>query len=233
MEGTTVIAGMGPGFCEAFAHKAASEGRPVAFFSRNKEYLMKFESELRDSGYEARGIPVDVTVPTAVNDGMERVRNELGPIETLAYTASTVTNSPQESLDPNRFEQLWRVYALGGLHCFRAALQDLSEAEGTVLFFGASPTGGDFAFKSGKDAMRGLARSLADKYGSTGIHVAHVIIDGKFLNPDVLEREQNINEDEYIDLQAAADTCHHLVDQPHRSRTFELDLHANERTTVH
>lgn len=232
MTGAAVIAGLGPGFCEEFAWKLAREGHPVGMFARSADYLADVEAELRDAGFEALAIPVDVTDPSAVAEGIDRVRDEFGRIEVLAHMASTVTSSSAEELDPGRFEKMWRLYTLSGLLCFRQVLEDMRDSGGTVLFFGAFPDAGDFAFKSGKDATRGLARSLADEYGPVGVHVAHVVIDGQLLNPDVYDSGDEVNENEYIDPVAAAETCYHLVEQPDRARTFELDLHANERTTT-
>ena len=232
MTDAAVIAGLGPGFCEEFAWKLAREGHPVGLLARSEDYLADVESALRDDGFEALAIPLDVTDPDAVADGFEQVREAFGRVEVLAHMASTVTSASEVELDPVRFEKLWRLYAHAGLLCFREVLDDMRDGGGTVLFFGASPDAGDFAFKSGKDATRGLARSLADEYGSDGIHVAHVQIDGMLLNPDVLETADEIDEDAYIDPEAAAETCYHLVQQPDRARTFELDLHANDRTTA-
>ncbi len=226
-----LIAGLGPGFCEEFAWKLAREDHPVGMFARSSEYLADVEAALRDAGHDALALPVDVTDPTAVADGIDQINDEFGRIEVLAHTASTVTSTTETELDPRRFEKLWRLYSYGGLVCFRAVLDDLRTTGGTVLFFGASPDAGDFAFKSGKDATRGLARSLANQYGPEGIHVAHVIIDGSLLNPDVYETEENVTEKEYIDPKAAAETCYHLVQQPPRAQTFELDLHATHRKT--
>lgn len=233
MTGVAAIAGLGPGFCEEFAWKLADEGHPVAMFSRSEAYLADVEADLREAGHEALAIPVDVTDPDAVADALGRVREELGSVEVFAHMASTTTSASDVELDPDRFEKMWRLYAYGGLLCFRELLDDLRETGGTALFFGAYPDAGDFAFKSGKGATRGLARSLADEYGSEGIHVAHVIIDGKLLNPDVYEAEGEIDEDRFIDPTASAETCYHLVEQPARARTFEIDLHAHERTTNH
>lgn len=230
MAGTAVIAGLGPGFCEEFAWKLAREGHPVAMFARSGDYLAGVEAELREAGHEALAVPLDVTDPTAVEEGFERVRDEFGRVEVLAHTASTVTSASEAELDPDRFERMWRLYAYGGLLCFREVLDEMRDGGGTVLFFGASPEAGDFAFRSGKDATRGLARSLADEYGPAGIHVAHVVVDGSLLNPDVYEDEDDVVEEEYIDPTSAAETCYHLVRQPDRARTFELDLHANDRT---
>ena len=232
MTGTAIIAGVGPGFCEEFARKLANEGYSVGLFARSADYLDDFETEMREEGHEALAVPTDVTDPDDVADGFEEVRETFGPVDVVAHSASTVTSGSDEELDPDRLEKMWRLYAYGGLLCFREALDDMRADGGTVLFFGASPNAGDFAFKSGKDATRGLARSLADEYGPEGIHVAHVVIDGGLLNPDVYEGAGDVDEQDYIDPEAAAETCYHLVEQPDRGRTFELDLHANERTTA-
>jgi NADP-dependent 3-hydroxy acid dehydrogenase YdfG len=233
MPGTALVAGLGPGFCEEFAWTLAEEGYDLGLFARSEEYLAEFEAELRDAGHDALAVPTDITDPEAVAESVGEVRAALGPVEVLAHTASTVTSGPDDPLDPDRFEQLWRLYAKGGLLCFREAVDDLQETGGTALFFGAAPVGGDVAFKSGKDATRGLARALAEEYGPEGVHVAHVVIDGIILNPDVRERFDDVeeNREQYIDPEAAAETCYHLVQQPDRGRTFELDLHATERTS--
>jgi NADP-dependent 3-hydroxy acid dehydrogenase YdfG len=231
MANTAVIAGLGPGFCEEFAWQLAREGHPVGLFARSADYLEEFADELRAAGHEAVAVPTDLTDPDAVADGVETVRDELGPVEVLAHTASATTSAPDDPLDPERVEGMWRLYAHAGVLCFRELRDDLQEQDGTALFFGASPRGGDVAFKSGKDATRGLARALADEY--PGVHVAHVVIDGIILNPDVRESLGEFDEADYIDPTAAAETCYHLVDQPARARTFELDLHATERTVTH
>lgn len=224
MSDTAVIAGVGPGFCERFAEQLALDGYSLGLFGRSDEYLAEYAAGLREQGHDALAVPTDVTDPDQVSEGFARVRDEFGSVEVLAHTASTVTSPSGEELDPDRFEKMWRLYAYGGLLCFREALDDMRDSGGTTLFFGAAPTGGDFAFKSGKDATRGLARSLADSYGPEGIHIAHVVIAGSILNPDVYEGPGDVTEEEYMDPEAVAETCMHLVHQDESAWTFELDL---------
>jgi NAD(P)-dependent dehydrogenase (short-subunit alcohol dehydrogenase family) len=224
MSQTAIIAGLGPGFCERFAEQLASDGYAVGLFGRSAEYLEEFAADLREDGHDALAVPTDVTDPERVAAGFERVREELGSVDVLAHTASTVTSPSGEELDPGRFEKMWRLYAYGGLLCAREALGDMRTEGGTILFFGAASESGDFAFKSGKDATRGLARSLADEYGPEGVHVAHVVIAGSILNPDVYEGPGDVNEEEHMDPEAVAETCRHLIDQDESAWTFELDL---------
>jgi NAD(P)-dependent dehydrogenase (short-subunit alcohol dehydrogenase family) len=57
---------------------------------------------------------------------------------------------------------------------------------GTIIFTGATASvrggAGFSAFSGAKFALRSLAQSMARELGPEGIHVAHVIIDGKFIN---------------------------------------------------
>lgn len=229
MTETAVLAGVGPGFCERLAERLARDGYAVALFGRSADYLDGLAADLRGDGHEALAVPTDVTDPDAVESAFETVRDELGPVGVLAHTASTVTSPSGGELDPERFESMWRLYAAGGLLCFREALADLRGTGGTALFFGADPTMGDVAFRSGKAATRGLARSLADEYGPDGVHVAHVVIAGPIRNPDVYEGDAEIDEDDYMDPAAVADSCSHLVAQPESAWTFELDLRPHTR----
>lgn len=224
MPETAVIAGHGPGFCEEFAKKLAEAGFSVALFARSERYLSEFTSELRDAGYEVRGIPVDLTEPEQVTDGFRRVREEIGPVEAVAHTAS-FHDETDTNLDPAQFEKNWRVYTFSVLLCFREAVDDLCALDGTFLCFGAAPEIGDTYYKSAKAGTRGLARALDSEYRSDGVQVTHVVVAGSILNPDKYERKDEVVEAEHIDPAEMAETCLHLVEQPPRSRTFELDVH--------
>lgn len=231
MERAAIIAGHGPGFCERLAERLAGAGYGVGLFARNEDFLDRSEDALCEAGHDALGVPTDLTDPEQVTRGVEAVRDELGPVEVLAHTASFHEDIDDE-LDPDRFEKSWRVYTLSGLLCFREVRDDLDRTHGTAVFFGAPDETGGVDYKSAKDATRGLARALAHEYGSDGIHVVHLVVNGSILNPDKYERYDVMREEEHIDPAALADTCLHLVAQDDRARTFELDVQAIGRNMV-
>jgi len=231
MSKTAIIAGVGPGFCEQLAWKLAREGYALGLFARSEDYLARFASELRAEGHDARAVAVDLTDQEQVSSGIENVRKEFGPIEVLAYTASAPTSSDVE-LDPDRYEGAWRLYTYGALLSVREVLADLREYSGTVLFFGAAPHMGDFAYQSAKEGARGLARSLADSYGPAGVHVAHVQLSGEILNPDVYEVQEEVHEEEYVAPKAVVDACWHLISQDNGGWTFDVDLRPGSQSLV-
>ena len=226
MTTTAIIAGIGPGFGESFAWRLASAGYGVGLFARTESYVEDFAAELREAGHDAVGVPTDVTDPTAVESGVAAVRDELGPIELLSYQASgPVGGAGEDPLDADRFRNAWEMYALGIVHCANEAIPDMRElGSGTILCFGATPDTGDYAYAGGKAAARALARRLAATYGPDGIHVAHVVIAGGILNPDVREGADEIDEDAYMAPAAVTDACMALIEQDRSAWTFELDL---------
>lgn len=231
MPGTAVVAGHGPGFCEAFARKLAEAGYPVGLLARSEAYIEGFAAELRAEGHDATAVPTDLVDEEAVSRGFDRLRESLGPIEAVAHTAS-FHEEPPGPLDPGRFEKSWRIYTQSPLLCFRAARSDLLETGGTFLCFAADPEIGGVDYKSAKAGLRGLARALATEYGPRGIQVTTVVVGGSILNPDKYERFDEVVEAEHMDPSLVADTCLHLVEQSPRCRTFELDVHAAARTYV-
>jgi NAD(P)-dependent dehydrogenase (short-subunit alcohol dehydrogenase family) len=79
------------------------------------------------------------------------------------------------------------------------------------------------AFASAKFALRGLAQSLAREYGPSGIHVAHVVLDGLIDGPQTQQRFGPARSPR-MDPDAVAQAYVTLVDQDPSCWTHELDL---------
>jgi hypothetical protein len=69
-----------------------------------------------------------------------------------------------------------------------------------------------------------MAESLARELGPEGVHVAHVVVDGQILGPDVRETASGRSDEEFLDPDAIAETYWHLVEQDRSAWTLELDL---------
>lgn len=229
MASTAVIVGLGPGFGEAFAWKLAREGYRVVVCSRTREYLETFAEDLRDAGHRALAVPMDITDPAQVSDGFDRIREEFGPVSLLSIQASNERGWERiRDLSHEEFTAAWEVYAFGSFLCAKQVIDEMAESGGTILFVGASRAmgrGEAHGYASASEARRGLARSLARELWPEGIHVAHVSISGPILNPDVYdETEAPITEAEYIDPEAAVESCWHLVQQDSGAWSFDLDV---------
>jgi NAD(P)-dependent dehydrogenase (short-subunit alcohol dehydrogenase family) len=69
-----------------------------------------------------------------------------------------------------------------------------------------------------------MAESLARELGPEGIHVAHVVIDGQILIPEIEAADHDRADEEFLDPDAIADTYWHLVEQDRSSWSLEVDV---------
>jgi NAD(P)-dependent dehydrogenase (short-subunit alcohol dehydrogenase family) len=119
------------------------------------------------------------------------------------------------------------VSAYGGfLVAQQAARRMLPREHGAILFTGASASVKGYAqsapFAMGKFALRGLAQSMARELAPSGIHVAHVVIDGGIRSarrPDPAGKP-----DSMLDPAAIAQTFLHLIHQPRSAWAWEVEL---------
>ncbi|MDP6350989.1 MAG: glucose 1-dehydrogenase, partial [Alphaproteobacteria bacterium] len=79
-----------------------------------------------------------------------------------------------------------------------------------------------------KHGLRALAQSMARELGPTGIHVAHVVIDGAIDTPWTRENFSDLiaarPDDGILDPDAIAEAYYNLHLQPRNAWTQELDL---------
>jgi len=97
-----------------------------------------------------------------------------------------------------------------------------------MVFVGATSSvrggGRTHAFASAKHALRGLVRALAAELGPGGVHVAHVIVDGKIWGARTRDRFPGTRAASCLaPADVAAAVCA-LVEQPTSAWTLELDL---------
>ena len=224
MERVAVIAGVGPGLGESLARKFADEGCAVGLFARSTRYVEELAADLPT---DAVAVETDVADPGQVERGFERVREELGPVDVLVNHAGTGAWRGVRDISAESFERAWRVGPYGALLCSKQALADMDDG-GTIIFTGATSAvrgrGGAVGFSAAKFAVRGMAESMARELGPEGVHVAHVVVDGQILTPNARERSPDLDEAQFLDPDAIAESYWHLVEQDRSAWTLELDL---------
>jgi NAD(P)-dependent dehydrogenase (short-subunit alcohol dehydrogenase family) len=236
MPETAVVAGVGPGFGETIARRLASEGYAVGLFARSEDYLADLASDLEADGHEAVAAPVDLGDPEQIEAGFATVRDELGPVDVLVYNPSVPAPGHLFEVDDGDFDAVTDVVLRGGFHAAREAIGDMQNRGdgrdgdgGTVIFTGTSMAkrafGNLVAWDMAGPGLRGLAQSLAKRFGPEGVHVAYVLVDGAIGGPG--ESDVPRDDDELIDPEAMADTYVDLIQQDERAWTFELDLRAH------
>ena len=181
MEGSVLVAGVGPGLGLAVATRFAREGYRVAMLARSRDRLAAMASQVPD---HLVAMPCDVTNPAEVAATFEETERRLGPIACAVFNAGAYRRGSILDIVPSDFEHCWRVGAFAGFLVGQAAAQRMAtRGAGTILFTGATASlrgGANFAnLASPKFALRAVAQSMARELGPCGIHVAHIIIDGQ------------------------------------------------------
>jgi NAD(P)-dependent dehydrogenase (short-subunit alcohol dehydrogenase family) len=220
---TALIAGAGGAAGVALCRTLRERGWNVVAAGRDRNKLV---AELGDAADEI--LEVELTSEESVRRSVE-VTKSLGDLEAMVYNAGRIDLAALADTTPEMFETSWRVNALGGFLCARAvAAPMVARARGTLVFVGATASlrGGaqTHAFASAKHALRGLANALAKELGPRGVHVAHLVIDGKVWGTRTRQRFPQAIEAECLDPTAVAAAICALIEQPRSAWTFEQDL---------
>ena len=223
-----LVAGAGEGLGRAIARRFAREGYAVALAARHAERLSRLAE-----GLGASAFPCDLSSETDVVALFRDAEAKLGPIEAVAFVASTRTQGPFAEMSAADFELVWRQSCLTGFLVGREAARCmLPRGRGTVIFTGASgSTRGRAhfaAFAAAKGGLRFMAQSMARELGPKGIHVASVLIDGAIDSErmwrDHRGRMEQLGADGALHPDAIAETYWQIHRQPRSAWTQELDL---------
>jgi NAD(P)-dependent dehydrogenase (short-subunit alcohol dehydrogenase family) len=221
-----VIVGAGPGLGFALARRFARAEMHVALAGRDLARLETMAAECSGVQHHGRPFACDATDEAQVEALFARCAEELGEPDLVVYNAGAFVQRSILDTTAAEFEQCWRVGCLGGFLVGRtAARRMLARAQpgGSILFTGATASlRGSAAFHNlaaGKFGLRALAQSMARELQPKGIHVAHVILDGRIRRGDAVP-----GSDDRLDAEAIADDYLRLHLQPRSAWTQELDL---------
>jgi NAD(P)-dependent dehydrogenase (short-subunit alcohol dehydrogenase family) len=181
VDGSVLVAGVGPGLGIAVATRFAAIGYRVAMLARSGDRLAAMAARAPD---RLVAMPCDVTDPAQVSTAFEETERRLGPLACAVFNAGAYRPGSILDIAPDDFEHCWRVGAFAGFLIGQAAARRMvARGSGTILFTGATASlrgAANFAnLAAPKFALRALAQSMARELGPRGIHIAHVIIDGQ------------------------------------------------------
>lgn len=223
---SALIVGGGSGISAALARKLHARGFSVGLVARQTAKLQGIAEATNAHLFEA-----DASDDIAMEEVFDLAEASIGPLSVVIYNASVGPSSHSIlDLDVKVVERHLATSALGAFVVVQqAARKMVPRRQGTILLTGATASvrgfPGSAAFAMGKFAMRGLAQSAARELGPKGIHVAHLVIDGRVAR-DALPPPEATS----MNADNIATTYMHLIEQEACAWTFELDLRPwNER----
>lgn len=197
----------------------------------------------------ARYYITDLRVEASVLSSFKQIREDLGPVNVLVYNAGARRVNGKSIVDTTseEFESFTKINLFGAFWSSKCVIPDMLKAgKGTILFTGA--TGGLrgmpglSSFSPGKFGLRSLCQVITREYQASGIHAAHIIVDGPvdglLIGGFHKRRWQRDNdEDKLADVSSylvqpvdLAQTYWFLHTQPRSAWTHELDARAQKES---
>jgi NAD(P)-dependent dehydrogenase (short-subunit alcohol dehydrogenase family) len=230
--------GLGAALCRCFAR----EGYHILVAGRTLEKIERVVLSIRETGVSAEAVETDTTREEDVVrlfDGAMSPGASREPADLVVFNAGNNQFIDFRKLTAEQFAQFWRVGCFGGFLVGReAARRMVPLGRGTIIFTGASASmrgkPGFAHFAAAKAGLRVISQSMAREFGPSGIHVAHVVIDGGIngerLRKGVPAMVAERGEDGLLGIDAIAENYWHIHRQQRSAWTQEIDLRPFKET---
>ena len=132
--GVLIVFGYGPGISQATAERFGSEGYSLALVGRSADRLAEGVAHLKARGIEASAYVSDASEPSKVRSTIEAIRNDLGSVSAVVWTAfrsGSVTNVLLAK--PEDIERAFDIGIRGLLTCVQEVLEDLKSNPGAAI----------------------------------------------------------------------------------------------------
>ncbi|WP_457034271.1 3-oxoacyl-[acyl-carrier-protein] reductase [Kitasatospora sp. P5_F3] len=175
-----LVTGGTRGIGRAIVTRLAEDGWDVAFcYQSRKAEAESLEKELAGLGARSLSAAVDVSTGPAVRGFVQRVEDELGPLDTLVTSAGVVRDSSLLMMADEDWQQVIDVNLGGTYHACRAAIFSfMKRRAGCVITLSSvagvhgHPTQSNYS--AAKSGINGFTRALAKEVGRYGIRVNSV-----------------------------------------------------------
>ena len=233
--GTALVIGVGSenGVGGALCRRFAREGLHVVVAGRTESKVGRVVESLEAAGGSASFAVEDATTSQGIAGFFDAAQKAGGIPELVVYNVGNNRISSLVDMTDEFFEDLWRVCCFGGFLAGReAAKRMLPNGGGTLIFTGATASlrarPPFTAFASAKAGLRAVAHGMAREFGSQGLHVGHVVIDGVIDGDQVNSRfpqlRERLGESGMLQPDDIAEAYWMLHSQPRSAWTLELDI---------
>jgi 2-hydroxycyclohexanecarboxyl-CoA dehydrogenase len=142
---------------QAVSRQLAARGHRVALLDVDGDGAQRGAGELRAGGADALAGEVDVSDRAGVDAALDKVRQELGPVEIMVTSAGIEGFVPFTDITPEAWEQMLAVNLTGTFHCVQAAVPDMVASHwGRIVTISSS---------SAQSGTRNMAHYVASKGG--------------------------------------------------------------------
>jgi len=159
-----------------FARSLAEHGARVILNGRNKEKLDKEVLKLKDEGLNVYSYSFDVTNSTQVNSAIERVEQEVGPVEILVNNAGINLRAPLDEFSEDDWNAVISTNLTGAYIVAKAVVKSMiKKNSGKIINIGSvqcelgRPTIAPYA--ASKGGLKMLTKGMATDWAKHNIQV--------------------------------------------------------------
>ncbi len=182
----TIITGSGSGLGRVLAHRFAAEGAAVVVADVVGQRASAVADEISESGGRSLALTTDVTKAADVEAMVGVVRDEFGPVDILVNNAAKATDADFLDLSEEAWDEDVAITLKGSFLCSQAVLADMTKNGSGVILNISSVNAlayyGNEAYSAAKAGILNLTRSLAVRYGPSGVRV-NAIAPGTLKTP--------------------------------------------------
>lgn len=245
MKPVCLVIGAGAGIGGNVGKRFAREGYHAVLCRRSdEEGLQKLVASIEADGGSASGYLLDATKPDVIEERVEAVEKEIGPIEVVLFNlGAQIGDRSLKDTSYKAFELGWRLATFALFRVASAVCPRMEErGQGTILVTSATAAvrgnAGQHSHAAAMGGRRMLCQTLNAEFAPKGIHIAHVLIDGAVDAPDTLGKmlgqegfqklreARGLENDGLLLPEKMAETYLHLAHQHRSAWTHEIDLRA-------
>jgi NAD(P)-dependent dehydrogenase (short-subunit alcohol dehydrogenase family) len=176
------------------ARVLGAQGATVAVNDRFQDAADRTAAAINEAGGRAISLVFDVRDAAAVDAGVARIVDQLGPIDILVNCAGGGALAPFRKMDPDHWRRIVDLNLFGVVNCTRAVLEPMCERGwGRIVTISSSAafqggTVGVSAYGAAKAGAVGFTRQLAIEIAPFGV-TANCIAPGLVRGEQVSETE--------------------------------------------
>ncbi len=223
-----LLTGASRGIGRAVAFALAAAGARLSLVARNAEALEEVGKQVAEYGAEAIGIPVDLSLPEALDAVVAQTVEHLGGIDVLINNAGAALSKPFAETTDKEWTLLMDLNARVPYFLSQKALPYLLQSSVRTIVNIASVVGrkgyrDQSAYGASKHALYGMSKAMASELQPNGVRV-HVVAPGSTATEMITSVRPDIDEGELISPEEVADIIVFLLQHRGNGMIDEINI---------